>query len=59
MAMATISTMVHIRLLVLKSSTPPMDKLMLFPISTHTKVISINHLLHLPVFELVFLALIL
>lgn len=49
MAMAMISTMVRIPLLVLKSSMPPTDKLMLFPISIHTKVISINHILHLPV----------
>lgn len=48
MAMAMISTMVHVPLLGLKSSTPPMDKLMLFPISIHTKVIGINHIFHHP-----------
>lgn len=46
MAMAVTSTMVHISQWALRSSMPPMDKLMLFPTSIHTKVIS--HILHLP-----------
>lgn len=45
--MAMVSTMAHILLRVLKSSMPPMDKPMLFPTSTRTKVISINHILHI------------
>ncbi|KAM4659186.1 pleckstrin homology domain-containing family B member 2 isoform 3-T5 [Amazona ochrocephala] len=51
MAMAMISTMVCIHLLVLKSSMPPMDKLMLFPTSIHTKDLMASPLQTMSSFE--------